>query len=792
MLHNYLTVALRNLSRNRLYVLLNALGLGVGIILLVWGYQTWRFTFSWDNFHPNREQVFRAVVTREGSSALKGVCPLPMAEMARRDFASIAEMVRWDSRGCDIKGQQSEPFSEQVHFTDPAFFDLFNFPVVTGNHDLSDRNAVLLTEKVAEKYFGKGDPVGKTLLLYAGEAQSLPLIVRGVLKDLPLNSSFRFGILTNLENLKVSDTSFIKNDDWKWLLDAVVFKIPNPADAAHLEAAFQKYLPQQNAARPDWKVSGFRLLPFSTMADQYSNGLEANGLIDRPDDSAAYGPFITALLIFLSACLNFANTTVARSNRRLREMGVRKAMGGTRAQLMRQILLECALVVAVAILFAMLLSNAWMNTFNAMFEGINAQADFLHDTTLLGFLGVLFLFTTLLAGAYPAFYISNFNASQIFRGGVKFGGTNLFSRVLLGFQVVISLITVICGIAFARNAGFQKEYDYGYERAGLMGLRLPDQRSYEAIRNAVKDLPGVESVAGTRHHIGFGYRTPSAESEGQKMEVNFFEIGDNYLHTMGLKVAAGRAFDPAREADYNNAVLITQKTAAEFGWNETAALGKQIRIDTTQYAVVGVLHNFHQEHLFEPLQPQVMRLARPDRYFNLILRAKPSELKTVQDQVKAKWSQVFPLKPYSGFYQDEVGAEAYQVTSSIATIFSWFAIVAMLLTATGLFALVSLTVLKKMKEIALRKVVGARPLQIMGLVNRGYLWIFAIATVLGCYAGWFLTKLLMDIIFKINIGVEPLTLVFSSLALFGIALLTVGFKVRQAVNTNPADVLRSE
>jgi ABC-type antimicrobial peptide transport system permease subunit len=164
----------------------------------------------------------------------------------------------------------------------------------------------------------------------------------------------------------------------------------------------------------------------------------------------------------------------------------------------------------------------------------------------------------------------------------------------------------------------------------------------------------------------------------------------------------------------------------------------------------------------------------------------------VQDQVKAKWSQVFPLKPYSGFYQDEVGAEAYQVTSSIATIFSWFAIVAMLLTATGLFALVSLTVLKKMKEIALRKVVGARPLQIMGLVNRGYLWIFAIATVLGCYAGWFLTKLLMDIIFKINIGVEPLTLVFSSLALFGIALLTVGFKVRQAVNTNPADVLRSE
>jgi hypothetical protein len=791
MLGSYLTITLRNLSRNRLYVLLNILGLGIGITLMVWGYQNWRFAFSWDNFHPNREQLFRVVVTREGNDALRGICPLPVAENAVRDFAGIETAIRWDSRGCNIKGDQNEPFSDRVDFTDPAFFQCFNFPVAAGSNDLSDKNSVLLTEKTAEKYFGQNNPIGKTLVLYAGDTRSVPLTVKGVLKNVPLNSSFRFGILTHFENLKTNDTSFVRPDDWKWFLDAVVLKIPNPADAAHLEEAFKKYLSQQNAARPDWKVSGFRLLPFSTMADQTSN-MAANGLFDRPEDSGAYGPFVVAGLIFLSACLNFANTTVARSNRRLREMGVRKAMGGTRFQLMRQILLECGVVVLAALLLSLALNNWWLDTYNRMFEGIALEANYIQDTALLQFLVAILVFTTLLAGAYPAFYISNFNATQIFRGGVKFGGTNLFSRLLLGVQVVVSLITVVAGIAFARNADFQKNYDYGYERGGLMGLNLPEQTSYEALRDVVQTIPGVEDVAGTRSHIGFGYRTPTAEAEGEKREVNLFDIGDNYLNVMDLKIVAGRALDPARESDFHQSLLITQKTAAEFGWSDEEAIGKQISIDTTRFAVVGVLRNFHQEHLFEPLEPQAMRLARPERYFHLVIRAKPSELKAVHDQVKAKWAQLFPLKPCNAFYQDEVGAEAFRVTTSIATLFSWFAIVAILLTATGLFALVSLTVLKKMKEIALRKVVGARTFHILLIVNRGYFWIFAIAALLGCYAGWFLTRLLMDMIFKINVGVEPITLLVSVLALFGISALTVGWKVRQAVGVNPADVLRSE
>lgn len=790
MIQNYLRIALRNLWRNRLYTAINILGLGIGIASVVWAYQTYRYCFSFDNFHPDREHIFRGFVYREGSDGLKGLFPLPVAREAQKDFAGITEVVRLDSRGVDIKGDQSEPFSQQVHFTDPAFFEFFNFPLVAGSNDLSDKNALLLTEDMAAKYFGNENPLGKTLVLYSGEKISLPLTVKGILKKVPANSSIQFSFLTHFDNQKTSDTTFIHQNDWKWPLDAVFFKIPDPSDAPRLAAEFDKYLPVQNAARPDWKVSKFRLEPLNRAAGMTEIG--SNALIDRPDDSAAYGPFGLALLILLSACLNFANTTVARSNGRLREMGVRKVMGGTRGQLMRQMLLECAAIVLAAIGVSILFNQWWIPTFSGMFTYLEVRADYLHDPNLMIFLAGTFLFTTLFAGAYPAFYVSRFNPARIFRGTVKFGGTNLFSRLLLGLQVVVSLITVISGVAFSRNATFQRHYDYGYERKNVMGVRISDPKSFESYRNAVLHLPGIESIAGTRNHIGFSYRSVAAQAEGEKRETNFIEVGDNYLNTMNLRTVAGRAFDPHMGSDYENALLITQKFAAEFGWRDEEAPGKQVRIDTITYTVVGTLRDFHSDHLFDPMEPAAMRLVKPEKYFNLIIRAKPGELTSTYDRAKAEWTKLFPLKPFRGFYQDEVAAEAYKTTTSIATIFSWFAVIAVLLTATGLFALVSLTVLKKMKEIALRKVVGAKPVQIMALVNKGYIWIFFVAAIIGCYAGWFLTKLLMDLIFKINVGVEISTMIFAVAALFLISALTVGFKVRQAVQANPAEVLKAE
>jgi putative ABC transport system permease protein len=792
MIKSYLKIVLRNMWRYKGYTLLNIIGMAIGIASMVWGYQEYRFCFSYDDFHKDGDKIYRALSYKEGANGAKGIFPMAAVMQAQNDFSGITKAVRFDSRGLNVTYDKNDPFAELVHFTDTGFFDLFNFPLLTGSYNISDKNALLITERTAKKYFGKTDAVGKSLILYSGETYAMPLTVTGVLKDLPVNSTLHFDFITNFENQLKADGTKIAPDDWRWMLDAAYFKIANAADARRLEKALDKYIPVQKKAREDWKTSGFKLITLNQNAKLSSFDMTENNLYPRPADAPAYGPLILALLIFLSACLNFSNTTVSRANRRLKEIGIRKVMGSSYRQLIFQMLLECGFIVILATLLSIFLNYLWFPTFNQMFEGVKIVADYFHDAKLILFIGAMFIITTLLAGAYPAFYISRFNPSTIFRGSVKFGGTNLFSRIMLGLQLSIAIITVIAGIGFARNAEFQKNYDYGYNIENSIGAIVTDTTLFAAFKNEVAAIPQVTALAGTRGHIGYGYRNVVAEAENKKNETNYLEIGRDYLKTMNLKMAVGREFDVQMEADYTSSILITQNMAASFGWKDKEALGKKIFIDSVNYSVVGVLKDFHLDMLFDPLEPAVFKLGKENRYQYLVIQTKISDLELVHAKTKEAWKKIFPMKPFTGFYQNEIKAEAYKVTKNIAQIFSWFAIISILLTATGLFALVSLTVLKKMKEIALRKVVGANSGHIMVLVNRGYLWIFIIASAVGCYGGYALTKLLLDLIFKVNSGIEISTIINSIVVLFFIVAITSGIKVWQAVRSNPAKTLRAE
>ncbi len=618
----------------------------------------------------------------------------------------------------------------------------------------------------------------------------MPLTVTGVLKDIPNNSTMKFGFLTNFDNYLQGDGSKITPDNWSWMLDAAFFKIPNKPDVPRIAKSLEKYLPIQNKARADWKASGFKLI--SLRQNAIASEIPNNGLWRRPEDSAAYGPFVLAILIFLSACLNFSNTTVSQANRRLKEMGMRKVMGSSHTQLVMQLLMECCFIVCLGALLSVVLNIFWLPTFNQMFDAIKIVADYFHDFNLVLFVLIAVLLTTFLAGFYPAFYITRFNPTTIFRGTVKFGGTNLFSRVMLGLQLCIAIITVIAGIGFARNSEFQKNYDYGYNIETTVGVVISDTTAFPAFKNEMAAVPQVTALAGTRNHIGHGYRKLVAESEGKKNETNYLEVGRDYIKTMNLKLAEGRAFDPQMEGDYANSILISQKLAADYGWKDKEALGKQILIDSTHYAVIGVLKDLQISELFDPIEPLAMKLGKENRYQFLVMQAKVQDVELVYGKAREAWKKILPMKPFTGFYQNEITKEAFKTTNNIAKIFFWFAIISVLLTATGLFSLVSLTVMKRMKEIALRKVAGARPGHILILVNRGYFWVFLIGAAVGCYGGYALTKLLLDMIFGVNAGIASSTLIYSVLVLFMIAGITSGIKVWQAVRTNPVKLLRSE
>lgn len=791
MIKNFFKILFRNLWRYKSYTLINIVGMAIGIASLVWGYQTYRYSFSFDNFHKDQNNVYRLLTLKKDTEGLRGIVPMPTVAMSQNDFSGIKETARWDGRNVSVKYEKSDAFSEQVNFTDQAFFDLFNFPVIDGNDNIDNRNAVLLTEKTAKKYFGNENAIGKVLNFYVGESYAKPLTVTGVLKDVPTNSTLQFDFITHFDNYIKTDGSKIATDDWSWFLETAFFHIPNPDHVNRLEKEMNRYIPIQNKAREDWQVTNFKFITLHENAiirDQ----IASNYLWSRPDDSAAFGPLFLAILIFISACLNFSNTTIARANRRLKEIGMRKVMGSSHSQLILQLLFESMIIVIAATLLSILFNKWWLPVFNAMFDGVTVSADYLHDPTLLLFIGCLLLGATLLAGTYPAFYISRFNPSIIFRGTVKFGGTNLFSRLMLGLQLSIAIITVIAGIAFSNNAKFQRDYDFGYSMENTVGVILNDTTSYTSLKNEMAKIPEIKSMAGARNHIAFGYRNVVAESEGQKRETNLLEVGHDYVNTMELKLVAGRDFERERESDFSNALLITQNLASLYGWNEQQALGKRIFIDSTSFSVVGIMKNFHQGYLFNMTEPVAFKLGKENNFRFLVIQAKQNELSNVYSKANEAWTRLFPLKPFNGFYQNQITAEAHKVSKSIAIIFKWFALVSILLTATGLFALVSLTTLKKMKEIALRKVVGASPRHILILINKNYFWIFIVSSFIGCYGGWALTNLLLDMIFKINSGVSTGALIGSIAALLIITSIITSIKVWQAIRTNPAKLLSSE
>jgi ABC-type antimicrobial peptide transport system permease subunit len=791
MLVNYCRIIFRNLRKSRLYALINILSLGVAIAAMIWGIQVYRFNTSYDRFHQNRDHIYRVLITVAGIDGLKGTCPAPVGEAAVREFPGVQSAVRWEGKPMSIQPDGNQPLSAWTHFTDPTFFDLFTFPIIKGKAQLYDPSTVVITETAAKKFFGNTDPLGKTLTLYSDQPYKKPLMVTGIVKDPPTNSSFQFETLTSTDNFLNNDGSPVSKQDWSRISDAMFLQLADPGQAPQLSKAFDRYLPLEQSARQDIKVTSFKLVSLNQTA-AWSGVIGINAMLERPGDAGVYAPLILACLILLSACLNFANTTVAQSRRRLKEIGVRKVLGTSGRQIMLQQLAECTLIVIPAIGLAMLLDLFWLPAYNGLLIHTDIHASYGQDHPLQLALLALFLVAVGGAGAYPAFYISRFNATTIFRGTIRFGGRNLFSRFLLGLQIVITFITLITSVAFARNAAFQRDYDYGYSRANILGINLPQGQNGKILRDELDRIPGIQQVVGVRDQIGFAYHSWPLGTADHKVECAYYEVGAGYTDLMGLKLIAG-SLPPAVDTSGTQYMVINEKMAFAMGWKPTEAIGKLIHKDEkTTCLVTGVLKDFTQNSLQDPVLPVAMCLITPDQASQWIIRAKPGQLQPVYEQVKTIWGHLYPSTPLNSYFQDEAGSFVIRLNAIITTVFSGFALVSIFMAATGMFALVSLTVLKRLREIAIRKVVGARDRHIFQLVGTGYWWIFLTAALIGGSFGYLLARRLMDTIFRINAGVRLDTLIISFLSIMLLSAAIVAARVRHLSRVRLTQVLKVE
>jgi ABC-type antimicrobial peptide transport system permease subunit len=408
------------------------------------------------------------------------------------------------------------------------------------------------------------------------------------------------------------------------------------------------------------------------------------------------------------------------------------------------------------------------------------------------FLILVLLITGFLSGVYPAIYVSSFSPVNVLKGASPFRGAGNLSSILLALQFTISVMALVMGLVFSKNAVFQSTLDLGYDRDKLIVMPVPSELS-TSFRNEILTNPKIVSAEGTQNHIGFGtYRRP-IKYDLKQLEVDVMDIGPEYASTMGLRLIEGRLFDKSRvSADLTNkSIIINQKMVQDFGWKEP--LGMTVTMyDTTKFTVVGVVKDFYINGVWQKILPTMLKLSSNDQYGVLVVRAKPEDLHSVLDYLSLKWKSQATNFIFGGMYQEDTMQESKAINDSIMKVNVFLAIVATILSLIGMYNLVSLDIIRRTKEMGIRKIQGASVALIMYLVSKKFLTVLIIASLLGCAGGYYLSNIMMGSIWQYFVQIKPGMLILSASIMFVATILTIIYKIGKAALRNPIDSLRYE
>ncbi len=790
MFQNYLKIAFRHIRRNKGYVFINVAGLGVALAISIIAFVNWQQGQTADKYHENYDDLYQVIVNCVGMNRPTADVLGALVTRAEGEVSGIKAGIRWTNKGVTIKHDKSV-FRERLSIADGNFMDAFTFSLIDGDKNaMKDPSKIFLTQEKAKKYFGDKNPIGEALIINAGEVDQKILTIAGVVANIPRNSSIRFDFLTNIDFLAQGPEPYDLSS-WDYSMDASFILLDKGVTPENIVAQLNGYLPEINNAN-EWRTRvNYILQPMSAVYLK-TNTVNNNRLNGVPNNALFWLPGVLAFLILLTACLNFTNTTISFSNKRLKEMGVRKVMGGARRQLMTQLLGESLVICMLALLVGVIIAEYLLPIHNNMWDflGIEAALDYFNNLGLLLFLiGVVF-FTTLLGGAYPAFYISAFRPSSIFRGNTKFGGDTWLIRSLLGMQVAISLLTMVGGIAFMKNADYQKEFDLGYNYESIINVSLKGELAFNKFKNAISENPHILGVAGARNNLGFSSWSTNLGKPEDNRDVQTHLVGEQFLEVMDLNLLEGRTFDKNLETDYTESVLITQKLAEEEQWE--SVIGKRVETYGSTKTVIGVVEDFYPQTFFSKPLASVFHFEKPERYQVMKIKVTPSQLITTNKFLKEKWGTVFPLTPFESFYQDETMATALMITEGGAKLYLFLAIIAVFLAITGLYSLVSMNVQKRAKEIAIRRVLGASVENITYILNKNYFLIFAIGGIIGAYLGGQFATYALNLAFEVFLQANNSAAMLAVLGTCFIGALTIGSKLFTVLRTNPAETLKSE
>ncbi|RAV98587.1 ABC transporter permease [Pseudochryseolinea flava] len=786
MVKNYFTIAFRNIFRNKLFSTVNILGLALGIcstlLILLWVNDELKV----DQFHRDVERLY---IVRENQTYTDGKLftfnstPAPMAPFIKEKYSEIERTSRFTWPVTHLMQFEEKAFYEEGFYVDQDFVEMFSFELKAGNVKtaLVNKNSIVISEKMAKKYFGDDNPLGKIIVMDTKNT----FAVTGVLKPIPTNSSIRFEYLLPFQFFFDENKSWL--DEWGNNNVRTFLQLRAGADVE----GFSKRFKDEIRAHEEKTNVELLIQPFKDgyLHGDYENGVQSGGRIENVKIF-----FVLSIFVLIIACINFMNLATAQATKRAKEVGLRKAIGASPSQLFRQFMGESFLTVLLASIIALVMAFVLMPMFNQI-TSKDIALDFSNEYVILTFVGIVFI-TAFIAGSYPAIFISEFKPAQVLKGQLKSGSrAATFRKALVVVQFSLSIILIISTTVVFRQMSFMNNHEIGFDRNNLFTLWMEGDmpKKFETFRARLLQMPGIESVtASSQSPIQVGNSTYGLDWEGKSPDDRILfsnmNVDFDFIQTMKMEMAEGRPFDRNQITDSSN-YIVNEKAAAKFGFKDGVA-GKDLTMWEEKGKIIGVVKDFNFGSLHSEIEPIIMRID-PSWMNCLIVRARDGQNEAAIASVEKIWKEYAPAYPYRYTFMNQDWEKFYKDEGQRGQLFNALAILSIFISCLGLFGLSAFSAERRTKELGIRKALGASVPGLVRLMGKEFAVLVMIAACIGCPAGWyFMSYWLGTYAYRVDIGIA--TLLFATSICLLISMITISYHSLKVASSDPVKSLRYE
>lgn len=811
MIKHYITIAFRSLAKQKFLLLINVLGLSIGLACFILFSLYAVNEFSFDRFHANADQIYRVARWSEAYGDMESegdsYMPMPLGPAMKKDLTGVKDFVRIrEGWGTNFIRTDKRVSSLPVSFADPQFFSVFSFKVLAGNAaaPIKGLKDIVLTEDVARQLFGEINVIGRTVEIKV-EENFEPFVITAVTENPPANSTITFDILANWAYMETMASGKRSIDNWgRSGYQTYIQLQPGsglPNDKQTLASFRKTYYPDELAElkqRGVWKKPYnpiyYQLQP---LKEVHTNTSYVGGIIPPVNTKNIFILLAIAAGILLIACINFTTLAIGRSAGRAKEIGVRKVIGSNSKKLTLQFLTESMVLTLLSGVIGFLLAQLLLQPFNTL-SGRELNFSFAQYPETAWIFAGLVLLTGLVSGSYPALVLSKFKPVEVLKSRIRVSGSNLFTKSLVTFQFVLSVVLIISTAIILQQVNYMQNANPGFDKENVLMIDGSDSDVEKVFPLFKQDMLSHSSVAGIASaDMGLGEGTGWSRSgfdyNGKHKEVFEYFVDEDYINVLKMQILAGRDFNPSIAMDSQTSIIINETMVKDFGWTNESAIGQKL----TGYAedftpvIIGVVKDFHFRPFSEKIEPQMFHQFKDYASYTLFVRLKPGNPAAVLAQMQQVWKKYETELPFKYTFLDESLDNLYKTEERWSSIIAWAGGISIFLACLGLFGLAALAAINRTKEIGIRKVLGASISGIIHLLSKDFIKLVALAVLIASPLAWyFMHKSLQRFAYHIDISIW----VFVGTATVALltAFVTIAFQALKAAFVNPVKSLRTE